>query len=46
LDEIRDPLGVNLSKKVTISIFKSPRRCTQTWKCRACGQVEVREVWG
>jgi len=29
LDEIRDPWSVNLSEKVTISIFKSPRRCTQ-----------------
>jgi len=46
LDEIRDPWGVNLSKKVTISIFQTPRRCTQTWNCRACGQVEVREVSG
>ncbi len=46
MDEIRDPWGVNLSKKVTISIFQSPRRCTQMCKCRACGQVEVREVSG
>lgn len=39
----RDPLGVNLTRNITFSIFTSRRRYTQTWKCRTCGHLEERE---
>ncbi len=43
LDATRDPMGANLSKRITISLFKGPRRYSHTWKCKVCGHVEVRE---
>lgn len=43
LDATRDPMGTNLSKRITISIFKGPRRYTHAWKCKVCGHVEIRE---
>jgi hypothetical protein len=43
LDGTRDPLGVNLTRKITVSIFSTRRRYTHTWKCRTCGHLEERE---
>jgi len=48
LDSVKDPLGMNITKTAIFTIFKGPRRCTETWKCQACGHevLERRLEWG
>ena len=45
LDEIRDSMGHNISKTVTVSFWKGPRRVTETWKCVSCGFVVSEKRW-
>jgi uncharacterized protein with PIN domain len=45
LDEYKDSMGHNITKKVSISFWKGPRRNTETWKCQSCGDTEVDKYW-
>lgn len=45
LDEIRDSMGHNLSKTVTLSFWKGPRKITEIWKCRECGYEITEKSW-
>jgi hypothetical protein len=37
LDRIKDSMGHNISKKVTISLWRGPRQNTNVYKCQDCG---------
>ena len=45
LDEYNDSMGMNITKTVTFSFWKSPRKNTDTWKCQSCGDTEVHKYW-
>lgn len=45
LDEMKDSMGKNLGKKVTISIYKGPRKMTYKYKCNKCGNETVKKSW-
>jgi hypothetical protein len=40
LHEIKDPLGINISNKVTLSFYVGPRKRIETWVCVDCGFKE------
>ena len=41
LDSLRDPRGVNFGRYFSISFYNGPGRQVETYKCGACGTVEV-----
>ena len=45
LDEYKDSMGHNITKTVTISFWKGPRKNTEIYKCRSCGETETKKYW-
>lgn len=45
LDEYKDSMGHNVTKTTTISFWKGPRRITEVYKCRECGDSQTRRYW-
>ena len=41
----KDSMGINLSKRVTISIWKGPRKNIEVWKCETCDHQETKRYW-
>jgi DNA-directed RNA polymerase subunit RPC12/RpoP len=46
LDAIRDPMGLNLSKKITLSFYLGPRKWTEELQCPKCGHKQPYSYWG
>jgi hypothetical protein len=45
LDSHKDSMGHTVSKNITISFWKGPRRYTEVWKCQSCDYQEVKKHW-
>ena len=45
LEQQSDSLGFNLSKRITFSLWKGPRRYSETWKCKKCGNETTHRFW-
>jgi hypothetical protein len=45
LDELKDSMGGNITKTITYSFWKGPRKNTEIWKCRNSGDTEVKKYW-
>ncbi|NRA15573.1 MAG: hypothetical protein HRU04_08760 [Oceanospirillaceae bacterium] len=46
LDELTDPTGININKKLTISLYQGPRKYKEEWKCEVCGEKTITSYWG
>lgn len=40
LESIRDPVGFNISKRLTLSFYKGPRKYKEELMCPACGNKQ------
>jgi hypothetical protein len=38
-------MGINLSKRMTVSIWKGPRKNIEVWKCETCDHQETKRYW-
>ena len=45
LDSQKDSMGMNISKRVTISFWRGPRKMTYVWKCTRCGEEVIERNW-
>lgn len=45
LDKYQDSMGHNVTKTITISFWKGPRKNTETYKCRSCDHTETHRYW-
>ena len=45
LDEVKDSMGHNITKTITITFWKGPRKYTETFKCQSCGATETHKSW-
>lgn len=46
LEKLEDPMGVNVSNKISFSLYKGPRKYKETWKCESCGHKSKFSYWG
>ena len=46
LEKVKDSMGVNINNKTTFSFYIGPRRYTQTWCCKSCGNKLTKKHWG
>lgn len=45
LDKFEDSIGHNLTKTVTFSFWKGPRKRTAVYKCQSCEHSETHKYW-
>ena len=45
LDKYKDSMGHNITKTITVSFWRGPRKNTETYKCRSCNHIETRRYW-
>ena len=45
MSDYRDSMGWNLTKTITLSLWKGPRKNTEIWKCKDCGHEESESTW-
>lgn len=43
--EMKDPVGINITRKVTFSLYIGPRKYSYTWKCKECGAESNEKSW-
>lgn len=46
LHSLLDPMGGNISKKVTFSFYQGPRKYKEEWACEACNHQVQKRYWG
>jgi len=46
LSKLEDPMGFNVSKKVTVSFFNGPRKYKEIWVCETCKHKIEKQYWG
>ncbi|MFT7404293.1 hypothetical protein [Zhongshania sp.] len=46
LHSLQDPMGVNVSKKVTFSLYQGPRKYKEAWICESCSHQIQKQYWG
>ncbi len=44
-DSQSNSMGTNISKIITTSFWKGPRKMTYVWKCKKCGEVLTETNW-
>ena len=42
----KDHMGFQITKNISISFYKGPRKYTEVWKCSSCGRETVEKFWG
>ncbi len=45
MDEMKDSMGKNISKLVTVSSYKGPRKMTYIYRCKQCPYEIVKKSW-
>ncbi len=46
LDKVKDPAGINATKKITVSFYLGPRKYTQILVCNKCSHKVEEKYWG
>ncbi|BFM10950.1 hypothetical protein R50072_11030 [Simiduia litorea] len=46
LHSLEDPMGANISKKVTFSFYQGPRKYKEAWVCESCNHQVQKQYWG
>lgn len=46
LERVIDPMGGNLTTRVTFSFYSGPRKYKESWRCEACNHVIEKKYWG
>lgn len=44
-DSQKDSMGMNISKKITFSVWDGAREMTYVWKCEKCGMEITETNW-
>ena len=46
LNKLEDPMGLNVTKKLTFSFYRGPRKYKEIWQCISCGNKIEKKYWG
>jgi DNA-directed RNA polymerase subunit RPC12/RpoP len=46
LDKVKDPVGFNATKKITVSFYRGPRKYTKSLVCNNCSHKVKVQHWG
>jgi DNA-directed RNA polymerase subunit RPC12/RpoP len=46
LEAIEEPLGINITKKITFSMYTGPQKITEDLRCKNCGNIQKIKYWG
>lgn len=46
LHSAEDPMGLNVTKKITFSLYKGPRKYKEAWICEGCNHKIEKQYWG